>query len=110
MNHNYKQLMKQYGGYIPFSKLVSSEKSKKYKKRTKRLIKKKCSIHTKRLIKKKRLIHTKRKRGGVKTTRNSRSRSRSSSRLSSRFYLPGTILRKNDQLYQLNSLKRWIKI
>ena len=90
--------MKQYGGYIPFSKLVSSEKSKKYKKRTKRL------------IKKKRLIHTKRKRGGVKTTRNSRSRSRSSSRLSSRFYLPGTILRKNDQLYQLNSLKRWIKI
>ena len=92
--------MKQYGGYIPFSKLVSSEKSKKYKKRTKRLIKKKCSIHTKRLI------HTKRKRGGVKTTRNSRSRSRSSSR----FYLPGTILRKNDQLYQLNSLKRWIKI
>ena len=100
MNHNYKQLMKQYGGYIPFSKLVSSEKSKKYKKRTKRLIKKKYSIHTKRLI------HTKRKRGGVKTTRNSRS----SSRLSSRFYLPGTILRKNDQLYQLNSLKRWIKI
>ena len=96
--------MKQYGGYIPFSKLVSSEKSKKYKKRTKRLIKKKYSIHTKRLI------HTKRKRGGVKTTRNSRSRSRSSSRSSSRFYLPGTILRKNDQLYQLNSLKRWIKI
>lgn len=98
MNHNYKQLMKQYGGYIPFSKLVSSEKSKKYKKRTKRLIKKKRSIHTKR------------KRGGVKTTRNSRKSSRKSSRLSSRFYLPGTILRKNNHLYQLNSLKRWIKI
>lgn len=34
MNHHYKRLMKQYGGYIPFSALSQTKSSKRTKKRS----------------------------------------------------------------------------
>lgn len=80
MNHNYKRLMKQHGGYIPFSILGGVKKRKQTKKR----IRKKTRILTRKIRKPKLPQPNK--------------------------YMVGTILRKNKQLYKLNQLKRWIKI
>ena len=76
----YKRLMKQHGGYIPFSALSQTKSSKRTKK--KRLSSSKSRSRT---IRKSRLPSASR-------------------------YAVGTILRKGGNLYKLNQLKRWIKI
>lgn len=80
MNHYYKRLMKQHGGYIPFSALSQTKSSKRTKKKRLR------SSKTRRRTIRKSILPS--------TTR----------------YAVGTILRKGVNLYKLNSLKRWIKI
>ena len=80
MNNYYKRLMKQHGGYIPFSALSQTRSSKRTKKKRSRSLKTRS-----RTIRKSRLPTASR-------------------------YAVGTILRKGSNLYKLNQLKRWIKI
>ena len=83
MNENYKKLMAQHGGYIPFTALGGKHHTEHSKKRTKRPTK-----------------------VNKKTTRNKiPSFVRDAGK-----YTPGTIIRNNGILYQLNSNKSWNKI
>lgn len=72
--------MEQHGGYIPFSILGGVKKRKQTKKRVR------------------------------KKTRNLTRKIRKPKLPQPNNYIVGTILRKNNHLYKLNSLKRWIKI
>ena len=76
MNPNYKRLMNQYGGSVPFSMIggVKKDKNKKTRK-------------------------PKRKSKGKRTKRKSTIK-----------YAVGTILRRKDGLYKLNTDKKWIKL
>ena len=80
MNNYYKRLMKQHGGYIPFSALSQTRSSKRTKKKRSRNLKTRSRTIRKSILPK-----------------------------GSR-YAVGTILRKGSNLYKLNQLKRWIKI
>ena len=85
MNNYYKRLMKQHGGYIPFSALSQTKSSKRTKKKRSRSLKTRSLKTRSRTIRKSRLPTASR-------------------------YAVGTILRKGSNLYKLNQLKRWIKI
>uniref|UniRef100_A0A6C0CDX7 Uncharacterized protein n=1 Tax=viral metagenome TaxID=1070528 RepID=A0A6C0CDX7_9ZZZZ len=84
MDEKYKKLMAQHGGYIPFTVLGGKHHTHgPYKKRTKRPTKL-----------------------NKKTVRNKRPPFvRDAGK-----YTPGTIIRNNETLYQLNSNKSWNKI
>lgn len=91
----YKDLMVQHGGYIPFSKLIGGYQTKtKQQKKTWN----KRRRNNRALNKKSRNV-----RGGNKKTRKL-------TRLPTKGYSIGTILRNKGVLYKLNSFKRWIKI
>ena len=80
MNQNYKRLMNQYGGSVPFSMIggVNKDKNKKTSKPKRK---------------------PKRKSKGKRTKRKSMIK-----------YAVGTILRRKDGLYKLNADKKWIKL
>jgi hypothetical protein len=82
MNENYKKLMKQHGGYIPFTVLGGKHHKKPSTKRTNRLLKNKKTVRNK----------------GPSFVRDAGK------------YTAGTIIRNNGFLYQLNSNKLWNKI
>ena len=84
----YKQLMKQYGGSIPFSAIQSKRKRTIQRKRSNR--KKKLKKNTKR---KSKLRKTKKQINSLSTK-----------------LAIGTIIRKNNKLYILTNNKQWIHI
>ena len=83
MNNNYKKLMAQHGGYIPFTALGGTKTSSKTN----------SSKH-----------RNSRKKGkrAKKTVR-----SKSSFMSNADKYAPGTIIRSNGTLYHLNKSKQW---
>ena len=85
MNPNYKKLMKQHGGSIPFHILGGV----KQKKTTRRPIKRRSRP--------KKRKNDKTKRGGHKT-------------LNTDQYSPETIIRKKGQLWKLSQSRKWVKI
>jgi hypothetical protein len=93
MKEKYKNLMKQYGGSVPFS-VLSDTKKKLTKKRSRS------------------------NRGGSRHNRNrsrhNKKRSRLTKRvkrkLSTKGYIPGTIIRQKDGLYKFSSSRKWFKI
>ena len=91
MNGNYKKMMAQHGGYIPFSvlgKQSNSSKGNSYKssssKRTSRVRKNTGRMKT----------------GKMKTEKKT-------SRLNTTKYAVGTIIRKNNQLVMLSNQRQW---
>lgn len=88
MNGNYKKMMAQHGGYIPFSVLGGSSKSNSSKssssKRTSRV----------------------RKNTGKKKTDRMKTEKKTS-RLNTNKYAVGTIIRKNNQLVMLSNQRQW---
>ena len=94
MNINYKQLMLQHGGSIPFSALKKNKKitinknklrSKKGKEKSRKFLNS--------IKKKKKSIAKKRKATNSKVN-----------------YYPGTIIRKQGELYKYTTTNKWIKI
>ena len=83
MNDNYKKMMAQHGGYIPFSVLGGSSKS---------ITSKRTSGVRKNTGKK--------KTGKMKTEKKT-------SRLNTNKYAIGTIIRKNNQLVMLSNQRQW---
>lgn len=83
MNGNYKKMMAQHGGYIPFSVLGGSSKSSS-SKRTSRV----------------------RKNTGKKKTDRMKTEKKTS-RLNTNKYAVGTIIRKNNQLVMLSNQRQW---
>lgn len=88
MNENYKKLMAQHGGYIPFTALGRTKTSSKTNSS------------------KRRNYRTKAKDKKVKKT----IRSKSSFMSNAGKYAPGTIIRSNGILYHLNNSKQWSRI
>jgi hypothetical protein len=88
MNGNYKKMMAQHGGYIPFSVLGGSSKSIS-SKRTSRVRKNTGKKNT-----------GKKKTGKMKTEKKT-------SRLNTTKYAVGTIIRKNNQLVMLSKQRQW---
>lgn len=86
MNDNYKKMMAQHGGYIPFSVLGSQNNSSK---RTSRIRKKTGRIKTG-------IMKTGKMKTNKKTTR-----------LNTTKYAIGTIIRKNNQLVMLSKQRQW---
>jgi hypothetical protein len=96
MNGNYKKMMAQHGGYIPFSvlgKQSNSSKGNSYKssssKRTSRVRKNTGRMKTGKM-----------KTGKMKTEKKT-------SRLNTTKYAVGTIIRKNNQLVMLSNQRQW---
>ncbi len=83
MNSKYKNLMIQYGGYIPFSILGGVHKKKSHKKKI---------SHKKKKSHKKKISHKKTKR------------------VLSNKYSIGTIIRKNNKLMVLSKKRKWVKL
>ena len=86
MNENYKKLMAQHGGYIPFTALggvKTSSKTNSSKTRNSRIKGKKAK----------------------KTVRSKLTFITNAGK-----YAPGTIIRSNGTLYHLNNSKQWTKI
>ena len=83
MNGNYKKMMAQHGGYIPFSVLGDSSKSNSSKSSS--------SKRTSRVRKKTNKMNTKKKNSRLNTTK----------------YAVGTIIRKNNQLVMLSNQRQW---
>ena len=83
MNENYKKLMAQHGGYIPFTALGDMKTSSKTNssKRHNSIRKRKKANRT--------------------------VRSKSSFMSNTDKYAPGTIIRSNGRLYHLNNSKQW---
>ena len=88
MNENYKKLMAQHGGYIPFTVLGGTKtpsktnSSKRHNSRTKAKAKK-----------------------PKKTVR-----SKSSYMSNASKYAPGTIIRSNGMLYHLDNSRQWLRV
>jgi len=83
MNENYKKLMAQHGGYIPFTVLGDIKTSSKTNSSKHRNSRKK----------------------GKRVNRTVRSKSSFMSNTDK--YAPGTIIRSNGRLYHLNNSKQW---
>ena len=99
MNNNYKKLMAQHGGYIPFTVLGGVKTTNR--KLTKRRINKRRNVR-----KLKTKTGGKLKSGGkLKTLR-----SNTSFMYNANKYAPGTIIRSNGILYHLNNSRQWTKI
>ena len=81
MNGNYKKMMAQHGGYIPFSVLGKQSNSSKSS----------SSKRTSRVRKKTNKMNTKKKNSRLNTTK----------------YAVGTIIRKNNQLVMLSNQRQW---
>ena len=88
MNENYKQLMVQYGGYIPFTALGGTKQSSKTNSS------------------KRRNSRTKSKAKKAKKTM----RSKSSFMSNASKYAPGTIIRSNGILYHLDNSRQWLRV
>jgi hypothetical protein len=84
MNNNYKKLMAQHGGYIPFTALggTKTNSSKRRNSRTKAKAKK-----------------------AKKTVR-----SKSTFMANAGKYAPGTIIRSNGILYHLDNSRQWLRV
>ena len=93
MKGNYKKMMAQHGGYIPFSVLGGSSKSSS-SKRTSRVRKNTGKKKTDRMK------TGKKKTGKMKTEKKT-------SRLNTTKYAVGTIIRKNNQLVMLSNQRQW---
>jgi len=87
MNENYKKLMAQHGGYIPFTALGVKTPSKTNSS-------------------KRRNSRTKAKTKKAKKT----VRSKSSFMANAGKYSPGTIIRSNGILYHLDNSKQWLRV
>ena len=87
MNENYKKLMAQHGGYIPFTALGVKTRSKTNSS-------------------KRRNYRTKAKTKKAKKT----VRSKSSFMANSGKYAPGTIIRSNGILYHLDNSRQWLRV
>jgi len=96
MNSNYKKMMAQHGGYIPFSVLGSQSNSSK---RTSRIRKKTRGMKTGK-------IKTRRIKTGKKNTRRMKTEKKTS-QLNTTKYAIGTIIRKNNQLVMLSKQRHW---
>ena len=83
MNGNYKKMMAQHGGYIPFSVLGGSSKSNSSKSSS--------SKRTSRVRKNTDRMKTEKKTSRLNTTK----------------YAVGTIIRKNNQLVMLSNQRQW---
>lgn len=86
MNENYKKLMAQHGGYIPFTALggtKTSSKTNSSKRRNSRTKAKKAK----------------------KTVR-----SKSTFMANAGKYAPGTIIRSNGILYHLDNSRQWLRV
>jgi len=88
MNENYKKLMAQHGGYIPFTALGGTKTSSKTNSS------------------KRRNSRTKAKAKKVKKT----VRSKSSFIANAGKYAPGTIIRSNGILYHLDNSRQWLRV
>ena len=88
MNENYKKLMAQHGGYIPFTALGGTKTSSKTNSS------------------KSRNSRTKAKAKKVKKT----VRSKSSFMANAGKYAPGTIIRSNGILYHLDNSRQWLRV
>ena len=93
MNGNYKKMMAQHGGYIPFSVLGGSSKGNASKSNSSksRSSKSRSSKRTSRVRK---------NTGRMKTEKKV-------SRLNTNKYAIGTIIRKNNQLVMLSNQRQW---
>ena len=92
MNSNYKKMMAQHGGYIPFSVLGSSSKSNSSKSNS--------SKRTSKSNSSKRTSRVRNKTGKMKTEKKI-------SQLNTNKYAIGTIIRKNNQLVMLSNQRQW---
>ena len=88
MNGNYKKMMAQHGGYIPFSVLGGSSK------------------RTSRVRMKTGKMKTGKKNTGKKKTDRMKTEKKTS-RLNTTKYAVGTIIRKNNQLVMLSKQRHW---
>ena len=88
MNENYKKLMAQHGGYIPFTVLGGTKTSSKTNSS------------------KRRNSRTKAKAKKPKKT----VRSKSSFMANAGKYAPGTIIRSNGILYHLDNSRQWLRV
>ena len=91
MNENYKKLMVQHGGYIPFTALgetKTSSKTNSYKRRNSR-----TKAKAKKAKKAKKTV-----------------RSKSSFIANAGKYAPGTIIRSNGILYHLDNSRQWLRL
>ena len=88
MNENYKKLMAQHGGYIPFTALGGTKTSSKTNSS------------------KRRNSRTKAKAKKAKKT----VRSKSTFMANAGKYAPGTIIRSNGILYHLDNSRQWLRV
>ena len=89
MNENYKKLMAQHGGYIPFTVLGVKTPSK--------------TNSSKR--------HNSRTKGKAKTKKPKKTvRSKSTFMTNAGKYAPGTIIRSNGMLYHLDNSRQWLRV
>lgn len=88
MNENYKKLMAQHGGYIPFTALGGTKTPSKTNSS------------------KSRNSRTKAKAKKAKKT----VRSKSSFMANAGKYAPGTIIRSNGILYHLDNSRQWLRV
>lgn len=93
MKGNYKKMMAQHGGYIPFSVLGGSSKSS-------------TSKRTSRVRMKTGKMKTGKKNTGKKKTDRMKTEKKTS-RLNTTKYAVGTIIRKNNQLVMLSNQRQW---
>ena len=93
MNGNYKRMMAQHGGYIPFSVLGGSSKGNASKSNSS---KSRSSKKTSRV----------RKNTGKKNTGRMKT-AKKISQLNTNKYAIGTIIRKNNQLVMLSNQRQW---
>jgi hypothetical protein len=90
MNENYKKLMVQYGGYIPFTALGDIKTSSK-------------TNSSKR--------HNSRTKGKAKTKKAKKTvRSKSTFMTNAGKYAPGTIIRSDGILYNLDNSRQWLRV
>ena len=88
MNENYKKLMAQHGGYIPFTALGGTKTPSKTNSS------------------KRRNSRTKAKAKKAKKT----VRSKSTFMTNASKYAPGTIIRSNGMLYHLDNSRQWLRV
>ena len=85
MNENYKKLMAQHGGYIPFTALGGAKTSSKTNS-------------------------SKRRNSRTKAKAKKTVRSKSSFMTNAGKYAPGTIIRSNGILYHLDNSRQWLRV
>jgi hypothetical protein len=94
MNENYKKLMAQHGGYIPFTALGGTKTTSKTNSSKRRNSRTKAKAKANAKAKK-----------AKKTVR-----SKSSFMVNTSKYAPGTIIRSNGILYHLDNSKQWLRV